>query len=161
PAIATELRSWLCLRYALIPYLMKTARDCSLSGYPVLRALALAFPEDREAWTIDDQFLCGSDILVSPVLNDSGRRSVYLPPGEWVDLWSGKRFQGGCRLPATLSPLDQIPLYLRAGAAIPYYPEKTDCTDRMSMEKTAILEVNDGFTGIAGTALGSLCGFTV
>ena len=159
PAVASELHSWLRLRYALIPYLMRTAEEASRTGYPVLRSLALMYPEEPEAWTINDQFLCGSDILVVPVLNESGRRSVYLPCGEWVDFWSGNREQGGHRLPAILSPLGQIPLYLRAGAVIPYYPYTVDCTDKMAMEKTALLEVDKEFRGIAGTALGRLCGF--
>jgi alpha-D-xyloside xylohydrolase len=159
PAIAAELRSWLCLRYALIPYLMKTAGECSQSGYPVLRALAVMYPDDVEAWTIDNQYLCGSDILVSPVLNDSGWRSVYLPSGVWVDFWSGERFPGGRRLPVSRSPLGRIPVHLRAGAVIPYYSEKTSCTDKMSPGKIAALEITERYQGIAGTALGSLCGF--
>ena len=112
-----------------------------------------------EAWAINDQFLCGADILVAPVLNESGWRSVYLPCGEWVDFWSGNREQGGHRLPAILSPLGQIPLYFRAGAVIPYYPYKVDCTDEMAREKIALMEVDKEFRGIAGTALGRLCGF--
>lgn len=158
PAITSELRSWLRLRYALIPYLMKTAETCSRGGLPVLRPLAASYPEDHDAWSIDDQYLCGADILVSPVLNDSGRRSVYLPPGEWADFWTGERYIGGRRLPAANSPLGRIPIHLRADVSIPYYPERVACSDKMSADKIAFLMVDGEFRGIGGTALGELCG---
>ena len=43
------------LRYVLIPYLIVTAAAFINGGFPVMRALALTFPDEPEAWTIDVQ----------------------------------------------------------------------------------------------------------
>jgi hypothetical protein len=51
-------------------------------------------------------------------------REVYLPltVGGWHDFWTGKKFAGGETL--TLTPaLDEMPLFVRAGAIIPLGPE--------------------------------------
>jgi alpha-glucosidase (family GH31 glycosyl hydrolase) len=72
---------------------------------------------------MNDQFMAGSDILVAPVLAEGRtRRKVYLPAGEWYDFWTGKRFKGGTTIDAQ-APLETVPLYVRAGAVVPFWPE--------------------------------------
>jgi alpha-D-xyloside xylohydrolase len=158
PAVAEEVRAWLRLRYALIPYLRAAAAECSVSGHPVLRSLALGWPEDPACWSADTQFLCGGDILVAPVLNDEGRVAPYLPQGGWLDFWTGERREGPLRLTESTYPLSRIPVFLREGAAIPYYPEAVTRTDRMDDGRTAVLSADASFRGIGRTALGALCG---
>ena len=158
PAVADEVRAWLRLRYALIPYLMKTAADCARSGFPVMRPLALSYPKEPEAWTIDDEYLCGADILAAPILNEAGVRSVYLPEGTWVDFWTGDLVEGRRRYGERTWPSGRIPLYLRFGAEIPYYPDRVACTDRMTQGRNAVLSVDSSYRGIAETELGRLCG---
>jgi hypothetical protein len=44
-------------------------------------------------------------------------RDVYLPPGRWIDPWSG----ADCEGPATVNveaPLERIPIFVRAGATV-------------------------------------------
>jgi alpha-glucosidase (family GH31 glycosyl hydrolase) len=68
----------------------------------------------------------GPSLLVAPVIRPlaeigRGRKprfSVYLPPGEWFDYWTGRL----CRGPAVVeaaAPLDILPLFVRAGAIVP------------------------------------------
>lgn len=38
---------------------------------------------------------------------------MRLPPGEWVDAWSGQTF-GGNRAVLVPAPLERIPLFIRA-----------------------------------------------
>ncbi len=68
--------------------------------------------DEDTLYTIPDQFMLGSDLLVAPVL-DPGvtERDVLLPPGEWVDAWTGKRVSGVLRqCPA---PCPGIPVFVR------------------------------------------------
>ncbi|MBS1718981.1 MAG: DUF5110 domain-containing protein [Armatimonadetes bacterium] len=44
-------------------------------------------------------------------------RSVWIPPGTWVDLWSGAAIQGPTKVQVS-APLHKIPLFVRSGAAI-------------------------------------------
>ncbi len=64
----------------------------------------------------------GRDFLVAPVIDDGTQRPVYLPAGEWVDYWTGKRDAGGKTVVAD-APVDVIPVWVRAGAVVPKIPE--------------------------------------
>ncbi|GAB1484650.1 alpha-xylosidase [Treponema sp.] len=156
PGVAEEVRAWLKLRYALIPYLLKSAEACTNSGYPLMRSLALQYPEESEAWTAEAEFLCGEDILVAPIINGSSSRSVYLPSGSWTDLWSGEQLIGGRRLTPKVWKLSQIPVYIRTGAQIPYYPEQVQCVDEMDFSLTKTLTFDNSFMGFANSPLGKL-----
>jgi alpha-D-xyloside xylohydrolase len=66
----------------------------------------------------------GPAFLVAPVMEPKATtRAVYLPHGaDWFDFWTGKKFHGGQTV-ATEAPLEQIPLYIRAGSIIPFGPD--------------------------------------
>jgi alpha-glucosidase len=106
------------LRYQLLPQIYNVMVDSSASGLPAMRPLMLEYPDDSNTWSLDEQFLFGSDLLIAPVLREAEReRDVYLPKGEWYDFWSGRRYAGGAgiRVPVTL---DRIPIFARAGSFI-------------------------------------------
>lgn len=78
-------------------YRKKLFQEASQRGWPVVRHLWLEYPNDATAQTIDNQFMLGSEFLVAPIQNRCLTRpicpynkSVYLPPGQWVHLWSGQ-----------------------------------------------------------------------
>jgi alpha-D-xyloside xylohydrolase len=92
-AIARRL---LRFRYRLIPYIAGAAQQAAQCGLPLMRAMPLAFPDDRAARGFEMQYLFGDALLVAPVLDASGLRAVYFPAGEaWIDLNSGERIPGG------------------------------------------------------------------
>jgi alpha-glucosidase len=110
------------LRYQLLPHIYNVMHDASVTGLPALRPLMLEFPHDPATYGLDDEFMFGRDLLVAPVLwPNATERSVYLPPGDWVDFWSGAQFTGGTshRLPVTLR---SIPIFVRAGALVFEHP---------------------------------------
>ncbi len=114
----TIFRKFARLRYQLFPYLYSCAHEAAQNGLPVLRAMPLAFPQDPNCASKDFQSMLGPDLLIAPVLREDSRCSVYLPAGEWVDFWSEQALNG----PQTLElevPLDRLPIYVRAGAALP------------------------------------------
>ncbi len=105
------------LRYRLLPYILGEASEASRRGHPLLRPLFFEFPRDPGSWHIDDQYLLGAQLLVAPMFEAASQRSVYLPPGEWVDVQSRQAHTGPGYL--TLSP-GEIPAVIlaRGGAAL-------------------------------------------
>jgi len=114
-------RDYVQLHYRLLPYLWAVARDSIERALPVSRALVLEFPDDPNTRSIGDQWLVGDALLVAPILDETGRRRVYLPAGGWTDWWTGERTEGP-RWISVVADLATLPLWLRDGAAIPLGP---------------------------------------
>lgn len=64
------------------------------------------------------EYLFGEQMLVAPVLDPSGDVSIWLPPGQWIDFFSGRRYEGDRRFSAHYA-LDETPVFVRVGALIP------------------------------------------
>jgi alpha-D-xyloside xylohydrolase len=110
------------LRYRLLPYLYSAAVTAARTGAPMMRALLVDSPDDPAAWGEELAYRLGTDLLVAPMTDPDGSRTVYLPAGEsWVDWWTGAVHRGGQHLRVT-QPLDRIPLFARHGALIPVVP---------------------------------------
>jgi alpha-glucosidase len=89
-----------------------------VTGVPALRPLFLEYPGVETTTTIEDEFLFGSDLLVAPVLwEGTDTRSVYLPPGDWFDYWTGKRYSGNTTIQVPVT-IDSIPIFVRGGGFI-------------------------------------------
>ena len=99
---------------------MRQMRTAHEDGVPPMRPLFLEFPDDEAAWTVDDAFMLGPDLLVAPVLTAGAKqREVYLPAGgRWTDAWTSKEYDGGQRVTVD-APLERIPVFLRDGAELP------------------------------------------
>jgi alpha-glucosidase len=75
-------------------YRAQLVQEASNTGLPVVRHPFIHYPEDTEVYKISyQQFMLGSEFMVAPVL-DEGKASVtvYLPAGEWVQVWSGAKY---------------------------------------------------------------------
>jgi alpha-D-xyloside xylohydrolase len=114
------IKELLFLRERLKPYILEQMALAHTEGTPPMRPLFFDFPQDETAWSIEDQFMFGPDILVAPVLHEGVRsRQVYLPANAiWTDAWAGETFDGGQQLTAN-APLKRIPLYLRDNTTLP------------------------------------------
>ncbi|CAB4861471.1 MAG: hypothetical protein F2799_01000 [Actinobacteria bacterium] len=122
------------LRTQMYPYLAAAQKQYDATGMPMMRALMLNWPKDAKAIAADDEYQFGPDLLVAPVLAAGATtRKAYLPSGSWVDLWRSARMNpstgaleptgstvlaGGADR-TVAAPIDQIPLFVKAGAAIP------------------------------------------
>lgn len=148
PDIAPIIKKWWKLRYKLIPYIWQQSEKAVSSGYPLLRALVFNHPDDRTCWHIDDEYYFGDEFLVAPVMNDEGRRDVYLPEGEWVNFFTGEHLDGGRWIKNMQVPLDEMPVFVRPDAEIAIYPDDVDCTDDMELSKTITLKIDKNFKGI-------------
>ncbi|MBO5351565.1 MAG: alpha-xylosidase [Alistipes sp.] len=149
PAIAPLVKRWWKLRYRLMPYIVEEARRSTETGYPMVRALLMHHPDDRQVWHIDDEYYFGSEFLVAPVMNSEDKRDVYLPEGRWVDFFTGERFEGGRWLKGVECPLERMPLYVKEGAEISLYPDvDPQHTDQMDLTKAEKLVIDATFNGL-------------
>lgn len=111
PQVQKIFRKYTALRYRLAPYLYSTAYQTHMTGLPMMRALFLEYPDDPTVFQLGLQYLLGDSLLVAPVF-DQDDLKVYLPEGNWADLWSGE-FISGSRWIRPEVTLDDIPVYLR------------------------------------------------
>ncbi|MFN3929784.1 MAG: TIM-barrel domain-containing protein, partial [Thermoflexus sp.] len=118
PALSI-IREFLRLRVRLLPYLYTLAWETSQTGAPLVRPLFWLNEKVPSLWDIEDAFLLGAALLVAPVVEEGARsRKVFLPPGEWYDFWSDRRFTGP-RMVEASAPLERIPIFVRAGSILP------------------------------------------
>jgi alpha-D-xyloside xylohydrolase len=115
-------RKYAVLHMSLFPYRYAAAQEAAKTGMPMMGALVLEYQDDARARTAKDEYLFGPDLLVAPVIDEGTQRPVYLPPGEWVDYWTGKAIAGG-QVVIVDSGVEMIPVWARAGAVIPKIPE--------------------------------------
>ncbi len=148
PAIASIVKKWWKLRYALIPYILKQSEKACNSGSTLLQAMVFKNPDDPTVLHIDDQYYFGDSFLVAPVMNSENRRDIYLPEGRWVNFFTGESFEGGRWLKDFTVPLEEMPVFVRPEEDIPYYPFDVECTDDMDLSKTEHLFIGRDFKGI-------------
>ncbi len=115
------MKKYFTLRTQLIPYLYSYAWVAHRDSLPILRPLYLQYPELEEAYRHSDEYFFGDAMLVAPVLDPSGDRTTYLPPGQWIDFFTGKRYAGGTMVRAHYAT-DETPVFVREGALIPEQP---------------------------------------
>jgi len=121
------------LRYALVPWIYTLARQAHDTGVAIVRPMYYAHPFADQAYAVRGQYMFGDDVLVSPVVDPMhpdtllARRSVWLPDGDWIEWHTGGRLAGGRTVERDFA-LDEIPVYVRAGAILPMAPpmERTD-----------------------------------
>ncbi|MGW2937981.1 glycoside hydrolase family 31 protein [Streptomyces sp. NPDC001156] len=114
PRVLDISRKYAHLRERLVPYLAQETRTGLAQGKPLMRALFFDDAQDERIWDFPDQFRLGSALLIAPVTQPgAASREVYLPHGEWVDVWTGHRHTGG-QVFERATPLDIVPVYATA-----------------------------------------------
>jgi alpha-glucosidase len=114
-------------RYALIPYIYTEARRTYDTGVAFLHPLYYDWPEADEAYDRKNEYVFGSQMIVNPVVTPGDKitglvkREVWIPKGEWVEKDTGTQLTGPAKLQRDFS-IDQIPVYVRAGAIVPMAP---------------------------------------
>ncbi|MGT2799639.1 glycoside hydrolase family 31 protein [Streptococcus marmotae] len=112
--VESIMTDFLRIRERLNDYLYNIMVEAHEKGYPVMRSLFFEFPDDQNAWEIDNTYLLGDSLLVAPILDYEAReRTVYLPTGEtWIHLFSQDEYEGGKQYLIT-ADLYEIPVFIR------------------------------------------------
>ncbi|KAF8629789.1 hypothetical protein AX17_005568 [Amanita inopinata Kibby_2008] len=122
-SVAAASRTAMAIRYSLLPYWYTLFADAARSGTPPVRALFFEFPDEPGLFGVDEQFLVGGDILVTPVLapNTTTVKGVF-PGGDsvvWRDWYTHDAVKTASDGTATLdAPLGHINVHIRDGSAI-------------------------------------------
>lgn len=121
PEVVQATRIALTVRYAILPYLYTLFYRSHVCGETVARALFFEFPEDPITYDIDEQFMWGSALLISPALYKGQTKvKAYVPRGTWYDVYDGRRYEqpsGGYHyFPA---PIDKANILVRGGHIVP------------------------------------------
>lgn len=124
PNFPTMLES-VKLRYALFPYIYTMARVAYESGMSICRPLYYDYPEAEEAYTFENEYLFGDDILVAPVTTPAvdgvSTVKIWFPRGEWWSVSTNELISGPCVKEMKFAQ-DQIPYFFRQGSMIPCNP---------------------------------------
>jgi alpha-glucosidase len=129
-------RKYIALRYKLLPYIYTYVEEMSRIGIPLMRPVFFDYPQDENAYSDDHDFLFGPDLFVAPVTTERlDAEKIDLPPGDWYDFWTATKHSSKEEI--SLHPaLDEMPLYVRAGAILPEQPlvESTSETPQGPLE---------------------------
>lgn len=108
------LTKYMFLRENLRPYIRKLMENAHKKGSPIIRPMFYNFPQDKIAWEVEDSYMFGDDLLISPVLYEGQtEKRIYLPVStDWVDVYSGEEYSGGQEVLVTLS-IEKIPVFVR------------------------------------------------
>src|SRR5207244_8685497 len=106
-------RQYARLHMDLVPYFAALAKAAAETGAPPVRAPGLVHP----GHPYEDDFYVGAALFAAPVVEAGAvARKVTLPPGEWIDWWSGASVEGNQQVAA---PLDKLPLWRKADELVP------------------------------------------
>lgn len=138
------IEKFIKLRYHLMPYIYSLAGAVHLKNATIMRSLLFDFMNDTKAREIKDGFMFGPSLLVYAVtepmyyeannitIEREKKKDCYLPEGaDWYDYWTGEFYKGGQTVTIE-TPIDLIPLFVKAGAILPvtedlqYADEKND-----------------------------------
>jgi alpha-D-xyloside xylohydrolase len=117
------IEKFINLRYRLLPYNYSNAWQITSGAGTMMRALMMDFAADKKVWNIDNEYMFGKSILVCPVTDSMVKKQqLYLPAGTaWFDFWTGEKYPGGQEIEKE-TPIDILPLYVKAGSIIPMGP---------------------------------------
>jgi alpha-D-xyloside xylohydrolase len=144
------IEKYIKLRYSLLPYMYSTSWEVTANQSSMMRALVMDFATDKKALNINDEYMFGKSLLVNPVTNSmyldtlvNGKdttkvanfgkiktKATYLPEGaDWFDFWNNTKFTGGQTVNKE-TPIDIIPVYVKAGAILPIGPSVQYATEK-------------------------------
>lgn len=133
------VRRYTELHYKIAPYYMELAHEASLNSLPLARHMAIEFPQDRVARTIDDQFLVGDSVMVVAIVEKGAtERSYYLPEGRWYHIHRKEWLEGG-RVVTEPVAIDDAPILVREGSVVPMLNERLTNLKHFSIDQIQLV----------------------
>lgn len=113
-------RSYINLRYKLMPYLYSTFFEATQSGLPVSRSLAISYAFDAKVFDLafQNQYLFGQAFMVAPFESTKEYGQIYLPAGQWYNLYTDEQLQGKQTITTSLA-ISSLPVFVKASSIIP------------------------------------------
>jgi alpha-glucosidase len=113
-------KAFIGFRYRLLPYLYSAFYEAAQTGIPIARSLCLNYPFDDKVYdgNYQHQFLFGGSLLVVPVVSTYKSKRLYLPKGQWYDLYTDEKLNGETEITQSV-PAHRLPLFVKGSAVIP------------------------------------------
>ena len=129
--VENNMRKMLQLRYRLLPYIYSEAWQITKNGSTMMRPLVMDFNGDTSALNQPYEYMFGKAFLVAPVTeSDVNEWNVYLPKSiAWYDFWTGDKHGGG-QMITKETPIEIIPLYVKAGSILSIGPKVEYATEK-------------------------------
>lgn len=106
------------VRMNLRPTLKALGHEAERTGLPLMRPMAMEFPDDPRFLDENTQYMLGPNLLVAPVLNeDAVGRRIKFPAGRWQHLLKPIAFQGPAEINVPIDLVD-APVFVRENAAL-------------------------------------------
>ncbi len=133
------------LRYQLIPYIYSQAKFTHDTGAPFMRPLWMDFPQDPNVADIGTEYMFGPAFLVAPVTEQGQtEKDVYLPAGsDWYNFWTKEKLAGG-RWVKVAAPIDQIPVFVKAGSIVPIGADIQSTATKQAIAEIQVYPGKDG-----------------
>lgn len=117
--IISHFAKYTNIRFNLLPYIYSEATKSAATGIPMMRAMALEYPEDTNTHHLDAQYMFGDSLLIAPIVDQGATtKSIYLPGGEWIDFFWGAQRPGNQTI-SYYAGVDDIPVFVKAGSILP------------------------------------------
>jgi len=153
-----RLRKASMARYALLPFWYTIFHEASKTGMPVMRTMWMQYPQTESLYSVDDQFLIGSDLLVRPVTAPGVTESVVKFPCDnvWYDaeslvVVSRRGKQGTVQEITVPSDIETIPVFQRGGSIIPRKLRLRRSTHAMTRDPYTLYVALDSDGSASGT----------
>lgn len=132
-------------RYSFLPFWYTMFYEHERNGLPIMRPLLAQYPLDRNAFTIDNQFMLSDKLLVRPVVQKEAiiDIGVYFPSRDsgnqadiWYDIDDYRKIERVGVEKVSIND-HKIPVYQRGGTIVP---------KKMRIRRSAVLMKNDPLT---------------
>lgn len=114
------------IRYTLNPYIYNASRIAYETGVSICHPMYYDYPENKLAYDYPTQYLFGNDMIVAPIAskseNDLSLKKIWIPEGEWYELYTGTILQGNKEYLRNYC-LSEIPVFVKSGTILPMYPK--------------------------------------
>ena len=129
------------LRYSLFVYMYSQVFKVAMKGGSVLKPMFFEFPNAKELYANQEQFMVGPALLVAPVLYENQRTvKVELPQGAvWYDYFTGERMESGTQV--LDAPIDKVNVLIRGGYIVPVQDSEGAMTLKEMMSRSVKLVV--------------------
>ena len=124
PETEAAMQRMLRLRHRMLPYLYTMNRLAHTQSLPLVQPLYYRHPDESWAYDHPNAYYFGTELLVLPITSPCiaslrlGAETLHLPDGVWHDVFTHRIYRGGRTL-RVYRPLDQIPVFAKAGAILP------------------------------------------
>lgn len=131
-------RNYIKLRYRLMPYLYSTFYEASVTGLPIQRSLAIAYPHEEKIYLspYQHQYFFGKSIMVAPVESHKELTKVFLPEGNWYSMFDDLEYTAGEIM--VECPIEKLPVFVQGSSVITMDGDQANHTK----SKASVLEIH-------------------